>query len=98
MVEANQGWSRRRREGTSPHLISSCHHSRPPPLALIKVDIIIIANTHNVSKLFAFVLINFPENCDYIMLGNNGVSCAWDVGALLHVLLLRFVSVCTVDL
>ena len=60
LVEANQGWSRRRREGITPHLISCwcwscchpCHQSRPPPLALIKVDIIIIANTHNVSTLF----------------------------------------------
>ena len=45
LVEADQGWSRSRREGegTTPRLISSCHHSRPPPLALIKVDIIAIS-------------------------------------------------------
>ena len=50
LVEANQGWSSRRREGIIPHLISGCYHpSRPPPLALIKVDIIIIANTQCVN-------------------------------------------------
>ena len=46
LVEAGQGWSRSRREGegTTPRLIRSCHPSRPPPLALIKVDIIAISN------------------------------------------------------
>ena len=48
LVEAGQGWCRCQREGeeTTPRLISRCHHqhSRPPPLALIKVDIIVINN------------------------------------------------------
>ena len=44
--EADQGWSRSRREGTTPRLVSSWYHHpcRLPPLALIKVDIIAINN------------------------------------------------------
>ena len=51
LVEANQGWSRRRREGTIPHLRGGARCPiRPPPLALIKVDIINIAITHKFLK------------------------------------------------
>ena len=68
MVEAGQGWSRRLREGeeTTPRLSGiCCHHSRPPPLALMQ-DI--------VSDIFAPKQ-GLPVCCGFI-LGALGGPCS----------------------